>query len=221
MYKQEQLQSGSSSDDSLVQQEHKQSLQQQAVTDTIQQQQQQQQHARPIQTAAAPCMSLQPDSQTISQNEAQGSACLSQSVLGADALQRSIQQQQQQQQQPAPGSFDTAVQLFQVQAWFGSELWNTPGWQQLFKDCSLVVGLHPDQATEPILDFAVQQQLPFAVVPCCVFPRLFPQRQLQQGDGSFARVVAYDELVEYLVQRGSANKGVLDFEGANTVVYRL
>lgn len=217
-HEQEQLQSGSSSDGGSVQQQQLQSLQQQ-VTIITGDQQQQQQHARPTQTAAAACMSLQPGFQTVNQNAVQGSACLSQSELGADALQQSTQLQQQ--QQLVSDHPDTAVQLHQVQAWFGPELWNTPGWQQLFKDCSLVVGLHPDQATEPILDFAVQQQLPFAVMPCCVFPRLFAHRQLQQGDGSFVPVVAYDELVEYLVQRGSAKKGVLDFEGANTVVYRL
>jgi hypothetical protein len=153
----------------------------------------------------------------VNQNELQGNADNNQSKDVAEVLQQSTQQQLQ----PVPDNPDTAVRLYQVQAWFGPELWNTPGWQQLFKDCSLVVGLHPDQATEPILDFAVQQQLPFAVMPCCVFPRLFPHRQLQQADGSFVLVVAYDELVEYLVQRGAAQTAVLDFEGAKTVVYRL
>lgn len=37
--------------------------------------------------------------------------------------------------------------------------------------CSLVLGLHPDQATDSIVDFAMQYGKPFAVVPCCVFPR--------------------------------------------------
>lgn len=113
------------------------------------------------------------------------------------------------------------LHLQQVQAWFSLELWNTAGWQQLFTDCSLVVGLHPDQATEPILDFAVQQQLPFAVMPCCVFPRLFSHRRLRHSSGQSVPVVTYEDLVAYLRQRGAAEKHVLDFEGANIVVYRV
>ena len=34
----------------------------------------------------------------------------------------------------------------------------------------LVVGLHPDEATEHIVRAANQHHIPFAVVPCCVFP---------------------------------------------------
>jgi hypothetical protein len=34
-----------------------------------------------------------------------------------------------------------------------------------------VVGMHPDQATEAILQFALECRKPFAIVPCCVFPR--------------------------------------------------
>lgn len=121
-------------------------------------------------------------------------------------------------QQQAPDR--PPLQLWQVQAWFGPDLWGTPGWRQLFSDCSIVVGLHPDQATEPILDLSVQQQLPFAVMPCCVFPRLFAHRRLQQANGVSVPVVTYEQLVGYLVQRGDAQQTVLDFEGANILVYR-
>ena len=34
-----------------------------------------------------------------------------------------------------------------------------------------VIGLHPDEATEAIVDCALAHNKPFAVVPCCVFPR--------------------------------------------------
>ena len=34
--------------------------------------------------------------------------------------------------------------------------------------CSVVVGMHPDQATESLVDFALRHGKPFAVVPCCV-----------------------------------------------------
>lgn len=49
--------------------------------------------------------------------------------------------------------------------------------------CSLVVGLHPDQATDGILEFALAHGKPFAIVPCCVFPTLFTQRRLRGGGG--------------------------------------
>lgn len=124
-------------------------------------------------------------------------------------------------QQQGCDSPPEALHLRQVQAWFGPELWDAPGWQQLYGDCSIIVGLHPDQATEPILQLAVQQQLPFAIMPCCVFPRLFPQRRLQQADGESVAVVSYEQLVGYLVQHGGAQQTVLDFAGANIVVYRL
>ncbi|KAG2440768.1 hypothetical protein HXX76_003624 [Chlamydomonas incerta] len=52
--------------------------------------------------------------------------------------------------------------------------------ERLLAGCSLVVGLHPDQATDSILDFALDRGKPFAIVPCCVFPRLFPHRRLRQ-----------------------------------------
>ncbi len=35
------------------------------------------------------------------------------------------------------------------------------------------------QATEPIVDAALAACVPFAVVPCCVFPSLFPDRSHQ------------------------------------------
>lgn len=57
-----------------------------------------------------------------------------------------------------------------------------------------VVGLHPDQATDSILDFALECGKPFAIVPCCVFPRLFPHRRLRQpaldGAGAAGSAVA-------------------------------
>ena len=36
--------------------------------------------------------------------------------------------------------------------------------------------MHPDQATDLIVDFAVANGKAFAVVPCCVFPTEFSHR---------------------------------------------
>lgn len=129
------------------------------------------------------------------------------------------EQQQQKQERVIRDSTTPPLHLQQVQAWFGSDLWCVAAWQQLFSDCSLVVGLHPDQATEPIVEFALQQQIPFAVMPCCVFPRLFPDRRLLSG-GLRVPVISYEEFVAYLMQKGDAQRVTLDFEGANVVVYR-
>ena len=47
---------------------------------------------------------------------------------------------------------------------------------------SAVVGLHPDEATEPIVSISCSLGKRYAVVPCCVFPEKFPQRQLRDID---------------------------------------
>jgi len=47
----------------------------------------------------------------------------------------------------------------------------------LLADAHFVVGLHPDEATEAIVDGALRHRRPFAVVPCCVFAKLFPNRR--------------------------------------------
>ena len=43
----------------------------------------------------------------------------------------------------------------------------------------LIIGMHPDQATEPIIDMALKYKKPFAVVPCCVFAHENPHRRLK------------------------------------------
>ena len=47
-----------------------------------------------------------------------------------------------------------------------------------FLGASVIVGLHPDAATEPLVDFALAHRIPFAVVPCCVHARAAPKRSL-------------------------------------------
>ena len=50
----------------------------------------------------------------------------------------------------------------------------------LLRRCTLL-GLHPDEATEAIVDAAMRHDRPFAVVPCCVFPSAFEPRYLSDG----------------------------------------
>ena len=38
----------------------------------------------------------------------------------------------------------------------------------------LLVGMHPDAATDRIIAGAIRRQIPFAVVPCCAIPSVWP-----------------------------------------------
>ena len=84
--------------------------------------------------------------------------------------------------------------------------------------CSAVVGMHSDQATEWIVDFALKHDKAFAVVPCCVCPSVFPRRRTPAGGA----VISHDDFVEYLVGKAEPGKiqvARLGFEGKDTVVY--
>lgn len=82
----------------------------------------------------------------------------------------------------------------------------------------LVIGMHPDQAAGEAAQFAVAQKLPWAVVPCCVYRKEFPNRRLHSG----ATVSTYQDLVEWLSElHPNTRRETLDFEGRNTVVYML
>ena len=84
---------------------------------------------------------------------------------------------------------------------------------------SAVVGMHPDGATEAIVDFALATGKHFACVPCCVYSGLFPQRVDRRG----RRITKYDAFVDYLVAKAPGRIGVatLPFEGKNKVIYSL
>ena len=121
----------------------------------------------------------------------------------------------------------------QIRAEFTPDNWHA------FADCSVVVGMHPDQATEAIVDFAAKFGKPFAVVPCCVFPQLFPHRTVPAGgdrdgdgdgddtpvdgvgDGKVTPVTERRQLVRYLARKTKGDVAFLDFEGANQVVYSV
>lgn len=72
------------------------------------------------------------------------------------------------------------------------------------------------QATEHLVQFAMQTRKPFATVPCCVFPNDFPGRRLNG-----APVRKYDDFISYLVSLAPEHIQVeeLMFEGRNKVVY--
>ena len=83
------------------------------------------------------------------------------------------------------------------------------------RGCSVVCVLHPDSATEPLVDFAIEMGKPFAVVPCCVFWRSKPGLL----DGG---VRSYEDFLRYLERKlppGEVRRGTLGFDGRNTVLW--
>ena len=84
---------------------------------------------------------------------------------------------------------------------------------------SAVVGMHPDGATEAIVDFGLATGKIFACVPCCVYSNFFPSRRDAHG----RKVTRYDAFIDYLVAKAPGRIGVatLPFEGKNRVVYSL
>ena len=86
----------------------------------------------------------------------------------------------------------------------------------LMEGCSAIVAMHPDEATEAAVDWALQHQRPFFVVPCCVFGRLFPHRRLADG----RPVASTSQFVKYLMEKNFSIKvQTLDFDGANQCVF--
>jgi hypothetical protein len=84
--------------------------------------------------------------------------------------------------------------------------------------CSAIVALHPDEATDAIVDLAVKLRKPFVVVPCCVFHRLFPNRR--KPNEPTEPVSSYQDLVEYLMAKDpSIQKAVLPFQGSNVILW--
>lgn len=68
---------------------------------------------------------------------------------------------------------------------------------QTILNIRLILGFHPDQATEAAVDLALVLSVPFCIVPCCVFPAEFAWRK--NADGT--RLRTYHQLLEYLVRK--------------------
>mmetsp|Transcript_19167 Transcript_19167/g.26572 ORF Transcript_19167/g.26572 Transcript_19167/m.26572 type:complete len:188 (+) Transcript_19167:193-756(+) len=90
------------------------------------------------------------------------------------------------------------------------------GGSDLLDNCTAIVALHPDEATDAIVDMAVKKQIPFVVVPCCVFSRLFPHRRKPNGE----QVSTYNDLLEYLcAKHKKIRKAKMPFDGANYLLW--
>ena len=105
----------------------------------------------------------------------------------------------------------------------------------IVKTADLVVGMHPDQAVDAIVDLALYQNISFFVVPCCVFWREFRHRRVrvpvgdEETSGSdletatrMKPVTTYQELIDYLQAKSpDIKQKVLPFEGRNICLYRV
>ena len=67
----------------------------------------------------------------------------------------------------------------------------------LLAKATLLLGFHPDQATDSIVDYALSTNTPFAIVPCCLFTKIFSQRRLKSGQ----KVRNYDEYIQFLLEK--------------------
>ncbi len=84
------------------------------------------------------------------------------------------------------------------------------------REVRLLVGMHPDQATEEIVDAGLHHAVPFAIVPCCVFAHLRPERRLKSG----AEPTTYEKFVDYLMEKNTDMKrDTLGFQGRHTVLH--
>jgi hypothetical protein len=121
----------------------------------------------------------------------------------------------------------------------------------LLATCSAIVALHPDEATDAVVDSAILNQIPFAIVPCCVYSRLFPHRRIKRwkpllksstddddaaavaaahstpttiaaARETYEPVVTYHDLLDYLqAKHPSIQRTTLPFLGANVVLWSV
>jgi hypothetical protein len=111
------------------------------------------------------------------------------------------------------------------------------------ESCTLMIGMHADSATECIVDVALQYHKPFVVVPCCVFPNLFPQRFIKKStvssvsriDGQTSTIInesnetctnimipvrTYEQFCDYLHQKDKRfHRTILPFDGRNIAIW--
>eukprot|EP00658_Telonema_sp_P-2_P006269 TRINITY_DN12399_c0_g1_i3.p1 TRINITY_DN12399_c0_g1~~TRINITY_DN12399_c0_g1_i3.p1 ORF type:complete len:436 (-),score=66.14 TRINITY_DN12399_c0_g1_i3:301-1608(-) len=115
-----------------------------------------------------------------------------------------------------PKSRNRVVALDKVSECFDAEFVRTN--LEFIRSVSVVVALHPDEATEPVVDLSLATEIPFAVVPCCVFANQHPERV--GPDGRAVRSIV--EFLDFLQHKGEHIRvAKLDFSGRNTCLFTL
>ena len=76
--------------------------------------------------------------------------------------------------------------------------------------------MHPDEVTVLVVESALKMRKPFAVIPCCAFSRLFPDRLLPDGQP----VATTDDLCAWIENlQSNIKRTILPFEGRNVCLY--
>eukprot|EP00505_MAST-04D_sp_SCG-Rhode-Island_P001427 Stramenopile-MAST_4_protein_1427 len=91
----------------------------------------------------------------------------------------------------------------------------------LLQNSSVVLGLHPDGAAEPIVDFCLKYNKPFAILPCCTCSKDFPNR-LNEKDGTLIK--SYTDFIGYLKRKDPVRiqSAILEgMGGKNLVLYMM
>jgi len=105
------------------------------------------------------------------------------------------------------------------QALLNEEFLENDEQRRRLETATVIVGLHPDEATGAICEFALRHSRPFAVVPCCVFSDLFPDRRVQ-GEYGEHTVRTHEDLCQWLLAQGQQiEECFLNFEGKNRVIF--
>lgn len=116
------------------------------------------------------------------------------------------------------------AKVVSYQTYFDESFLEDPERGQVAAEASVVVGLHPDEATGAICELALRLGRPFAVVPCCVFADDFPGRVLKSDiseDGGL-QVRTHEDLCTWIQRLAPGiQAGFLNFTGKNRVVYSL
>lgn len=108
---------------------------------------------------------------------------------------------------PPLGMEEVIIPPREQREWTGGEL------DQEITASRVIVGLHLDEVTEGVIDFALNNDLGFAVVPCCVFWKSAPHR---------SHIKTYPEFIKYLVDKSDRIRvQILPFQGRNIVLYAL
>lgn len=108
------------------------------------------------------------------------------------------------------------------------------------RNVTAIVALHPDEATDAVVDYAVREKIPFCIVPCCVFYRLFPYRKMikhsdnnvtadnndadnannDTNNAKYDIVSTHADLLDYLQSKHpSIQRTKLPFPGSNTILW--
>jgi hypothetical protein len=106
--------------------------------------------------------------------------------------------------------------------------------RSLILNCSLIAGMHPDGATEAIVDTSLRLGVPFAILPCCYSRKIFDKPPLDTNEngqndilGSTSNFVdphqSYSIFCQYLLERAPVGMRFqtehLPFQGRNKVIY--